>query len=513
MTTDVPTIPDAMNLASLRLRAAVVAASDDYFAEKENLLKSSEAVFLPLEYTDRGKWMDGWESRRKRTKDYDTAHDWAIVRLGVPGVIHAVGVDTAFFRGNFPSHCSLEGCAARTDALPDELAAPETEWVEILPRSELRGDAKNAFTITSPYAFSHVRLKIFPDGGVARLRVHGTAVPDYRRESPLHGEVDLAAAELGADVVVSSDMFFGERRNLIMPDRALNMGDGWETRRRRGPGSDWAIVALAARGTIERVLVDTHHFKGNFPDTCSIDVCDTPGATSAALVHATHPWRPLLAPVRLQADARHWFQSELATDGPVTHARLNVFPDGGVSRLRLYGNVGEADRKELGLRRLNTRLPSVAQRELLLCAGSRRWAEGVLKARPFASVTELYAAADRAWATTMEADWREAILTHPRIGDTSPQSEAGVASAWSRQEQAHAAAGARESKAALAEMNRSYEERFGIRYIVCATGKSADELVRIAEERLGNDAATELRVVAEELHKITRLRLDKVLQP
>jgi allantoicase len=515
MTTDVHTAAFDMNLASLRLRAAVVAASDDYFAEKENLLKSSEPVFLPLEYTDRGKWMDGWESRRKRSLDYERAHDWAIVRLGVPGVIRAIGVDTAFFRGNFPSHCSLEGCAAPTDARPDELAAPETEWVEILPKSALRGDAKNAFTIDSPYAFSHVRLNIFPDGGVARLRVHGNAVPDYRRQAQLHGEVDLAAADLGADVVVCSDMFFGERRNLIMPDRALNMGDGWETRRRRGPGSDWAIVSLAARGSIERVLVDTHHFKGNFPDSCSIDVCDTPLATADALVSGTHPWRPLLAPVRLQADARHWFQSELSTDGPVTHARLNVFPDGGVSRLRLYGSVSEADRKELGLRRLNTRLPGVAERELVACAGSGRWAASVLAARPFGSVTQLYAAADRAWATTTEADWREAILTHPRIGESPARHDAGPTSAWSRQEQSHAvgdSAGS-ESKAALAEMNRRYEERFGMRYIVCATGKSADELVGIAEERLQNDPATELRVVAEELHKITRLRLGNILKP
>jgi allantoicase len=511
--TDIPMTPDGMNLASLRLRAAVVAASDDYFAEKENLLKSSEAVFLPLEYTDRGKWMDGWESRRKRTKDHDRAHDWAIVRLGVPGVIRAVQVDTAFFRGNFPSHCSLEGCAAPSDALPDELARPETEWVAILPKSPLKGDAKNSFATLSPYAFSHVRLNIFPDGGVARLRILGEAVPDYRRQAPLRGEVDLAAADLGADVVVCSDMFFGERRNLIMPDRALNMGDGWETRRRRGPGSDWAIVQLAGRGSIERVLVDTHHFKGNFPDTCSIDVCDTKGATEAALRSTAHPWRPLLAPVRLQADARHWFESELVKDGPVTHARLNVFPDGGVSRLRLYGNVGDADRKELGLRRFNTRLPSVAERELLACAGSRTWAEAVLAARPFGSIAELYSAADKAWAVTTETDWREAILSHPRIGDSPPKHEAGPSSAWSRQEQSHAAAGASESLAALAEMNRAYEERFGVRYIVCATGKSADELVRIAEERLLNDPATELRIVAGELHKITRLRLDKVLEP
>jgi allantoicase len=505
MTTDAPLSFDEMNLASLRLRAAIVAASDDYFAEKDNLLKPSEAVFLPEEYTDRGKWMDGWESRRKRTP----GHDWALVRLGVPGVVHGVCIDTAFFRGNFPSHASLEGCAAPSDASEAVLRSSDTEWVEILPKSALRGDSKNLFKIESPFAFSHVRLNIFPDGGVARLRVHGSAVPDFHRLGHLHGEADLASAELGADVILASDMFFGERRNLIMPDRALNMGDGWETRRRRGPGSDWAILALAARGTVERVLVDTHHFKGNFPDTCSIDVCDARGATAASLARSDL-WRPLLAPTRLQADTRHWFEAELTPAGPVTHARLNVFPDGGVSRLRLYGSVTGIDRKDLGLRRLNTRLGSVAEEQLFACAGSRTWARAMADRRPFASLDALYDAARLAWSTTTESDWREAILTHPRIGETPSQHASS--SAWSRQEQARALE-ATDAKAALAEMNRAYEARFGMRYIVCASGKSAAELVSLAEARLANDPGKELRVVGDELYKITRLRLDKLLEP
>jgi len=495
-----------MNLASRRLRAAVLAASDDYFAEKDNLLTPTEAVFLPDEYTDRGKWMDGWESRRKRAP----GHDWAVVRLGVPGVIRSVVVDTAFFRGNFPSHCSIEGCAAPSDALLPEILSADTEWVEIVQKSPLQGDAKNPFTVGSRFAFSHLRLNIFPDGGVARLRVYGEAVPDFHRLGHLAGEVDLAAAELGADVVVSSDMFFGERRNLIMPDRALNMGDGWETRRRRSPGSDWAIVALAARGSIHRALVDTHHFKGNFPDTCSIDVSDTPGATAEALASPIHPWRPWLPPARLQADSRHWFEAE--GGGPVTHARLNVFPDGGVSRLRLYGRVEGADRKVLGLRRVNTRLPSVVTRDLLLCAGSQRWASAMGERSPFASLAALSDAADEEWSRTGPADWREAMLTHPRIGESPPRHAGGTSSVWSRQEQARAVEST-ESRESLLEMNRKYEERFGWRYIVCASGKQADELVRIAEARLGNDPDAELRVVGSELYKITRLRLDKLLEP
>jgi allantoicase len=290
------------------------------------------------------------------------------------------------------------------------------------------------------------------------------------------------------------------------------MGDGWETRRRRGPGSDWAILSLAARGTLRRVLVDTHHFKGNFPDTCSIDVCDTPGASAEALAKSDHPWRPLLARTPLQADARHWFERELTPQGPVTHARLNVFPDGGVSRLRLYGEVTGADRKEIGLRRLNARLPRASEDDFHACAGTRAWAAAMTMRRPFASLDALYRAADDAWAETTEVEWREAILTHPRIGDSPAAHATGVASTWSRGEQSRALEGA-DARAALADMNRAYEARFGMRYIVCASGKSAEELVKIAESRLANDPARELRVVGEELHKITRLRLEKLLEP
>jgi allantoicase len=472
-------------------------------------------VFLPHEYTDRGKWMDGWESRRKRIPEGDTtAHDWAIVRLGVPGVLRGVVVDTAFFRGNFPSHCSLEGCAAPTDARLEDLLSPATEWVEILPRSPLEGDSKNRFAIGSPFAFTHVRLRIFPDGGVARLRLFGDAVPDWRRIGHARGELDLAGADHGAHVLACSDMFFGERRNLIMPDRALNMGDGWETKRRRGPGSDWAIVRLAARGAIGRVVVDTHHFKGNFPDTCSIEACDAPpGATVEELGKAG--WRELLPRTKLQADTRHGFESELSALGPVTHVRLNVFPDGGVSRFRVYGTLDAEARRALGLRRLDTLPPPAAERELRACCASTKWIAGVLARRPFGSATALFEAADAVWSTTGESDWREAFAGHPRIGETPARTSAhgATASAWSSEEQSGTRTATDETRAALAEINRAYEERYGFRYIVCATGRGADEMLAIARSRMQSDPSTELRTAAAELHKITRLRLEKLLEP
>src|SRR4051794_9397760 len=323
---------DFLDLASERLGGSVLYATDDYFAEKENLLRPAKAVWKEHEYTDRGKWMDGWESRRKRTP----GHDFAIVRLGLRGVVRGVVVDTAFFRGNYPSHCSIEGCHARPESDVDSLLA--ANWTEILPKSELKGDSENLFAIDSPYAFTHLRLHIYPDGGVARLRVHGEVAPDWRREGGLSIETDLAAVGHGGDVLACSDMFFGPKHNLIMPGRAANMSDGWETRRRRGPGHDWVDVRLACEGVVRRIEIDTAHFKGNYPDTCSIE------ANGAELLPRT----------KLQADTRHVFVDELRDAGPVSQLRLNVYPDGGVSRLRVHGTATEAGRAEMVTRRVNT---------------------------------------------------------------------------------------------------------------------------------------------------------------
>ncbi len=265
---------DFLDLASSRLGGAVIASSDDFFAEKENLLLPHAAVWKEHAYTDRGKWMDGWESRRKRTPGYTSGagtewNDWAVVRLGVPGVLRGAVVDTSFFRGNFPESCAIEGTGAAIDAPLDVLLDEKTEWVTALPRTTLEGNAQNRFSIDCPFAFSHVRLRIFPDGGVARLRLHGEPIPDWRRIGHARGDFDVAAAEHGGDVLLASDLFCGERRNLVMPGRAVNMSDGWETRRRRGPGSDWAIVRLAAPAAVARIEIDTNHFKETSPTRAS----------------------------------------------------------------------------------------------------------------------------------------------------------------------------------------------------------------------------------------------------
>src|SRR5262249_36016138 len=263
-----------------------------------------------------------------------------------------------------------------------------------------------------------------------------------------------AAVEHGGEVLGCSDMFFGPKHNLIMPGRAANMSDGWETRRRRGPGNDWVDVRLACEGVVRRVEIDTAHFKGNYPDTCSID--------------------PLLPRTKLQPDTRHVFLEELINAGPITQLRLNVYPDGGVSRLRVFGTATENGRASVVTRRVNTLLDDA---ELRRVCGSRQWVRRMMDARPLADV---FTAADEIWASVERDDVLEAFAAHPRIGERK-------GSAWSASEQSGTAAAAADTMRALAEANAEYERRFGHIYIVCATGKSAEEMLQLAQQRLSND--------------------------
>jgi allantoicase len=321
---------DLIDLASERLGGAALIANDEFFAARDNLVKPGAAVWREGAYTEHGKWMDGWETRRRRTP----GHDWCIIRLGRAGIIRGVVIDTSYFTGNYPESCSLDACAV--DGVPDpaRLAGDDAEWTEILPRSAVRGDARNRFAIDDARRFTHVRLNIHPDGGVARLRVHGVVAPDWSRIARAGVELDLAAMEYGGYVVSCSDMFYGNRQNLILPGAALGMHDGWETKRRRGEGHDWAIVRLARPGAIHRAIVDTSFFKGNAPGACSLEACTVP---DGALPGDDAGWRPLLARSPLQPHTVHEFVDELVDVGPVTHVRLNIHPDGGVARLRLFG--------------------------------------------------------------------------------------------------------------------------------------------------------------------------------
>ena len=480
-----------IDLAGERLGGAVLWANDEFFAEKDQLLKPEAPLFVPGKYTDRGKWMDGWETRRRRTP----GHDWCIVRLGVPGLIRGVVVDTAHFKGNFPESCSLEACTASAETSLDDLE--KAGWLEIMPKTKLQGDARNAFAIERAWRATHVRFRIFPDGGVARLRLYGDVIADPRwhGRSGLEQEVDLACAEHGGVVVAASDTFFGPRHALVMPGRAVDMGDGWETRRTRRDGPEWVVVKLAAQGSLRRIEIDTWRFKGNAPESAELSVGSSPDG----------PWQEVLARTKLLPHTRHVFHHELAEHASAQFARLSIWPDGGVSRLRLWGVVSRAGREAWGIARLNALAPGDAQAEMLACCASTEWARRVVDERPFRDRADLETAAVRAAEALSERDWLEAFAAHPRIG------ESAQARSWSALEQASMGDAARVTRDALAEANRAYEAKFGFTYIVCATGKSGEEMLAIARERLGSDRSRELLQAAAEQRKITELRLEKLV--
>jgi allantoicase len=333
--TDPLALPD---LASRLLGGGVVWANDELFAAADNLVTAAPPSFEARTFGPKGQVYDGWETRRRRDRAAGTdPYDEAVVRLGAAGVVRAVVVDTAFFTGNFPPYASVEGCGM--EGHPDPGALAGAQWETLVPRSPLRGDAANVFAVNVPRRMTHVRLRIYPDGGVARLRVHGEVVPDPRFLVGGEG-LDLAALEHGAAVVDCSDMFYGAPSNLIAPGLAGSMGEGWETRRRRDDGNDFVVVRLAAPGVVSLAELDTTHFKGNAPAAASLRGAYSPGGDA--------DWFDLLPRVALRPDTRHRFRVPPA--GAVTHVRLDVYPDGGMARLRLHGLITADGLAELGRR-------------------------------------------------------------------------------------------------------------------------------------------------------------------
>jgi allantoicase len=302
-----------VDLASARLGGVALIANDEFFAEKENLLKPGRGIFIPDKFTESGKWMDGWETRRRRTP----GNDWCVIQLGLRGIIRKIDIDTNHFLGNHPPFTSVDAISEPNKFPTEAAAAEKLSWSEILAKSPLNP------------GWTHVRLNIFPDGGVARLRVYGIVVPDWSKVKG--GEpIDLAAIENGGVALACSDMFFSSMNNLIMPGRAENMGDGWETKRRRGPGHDWIIMKLGRPGSVQKIEIDTNHFKGNYPDMGSIEGCTAPEASINDLTTDAIKWLEVLPKTKLQADTRHFFERELSSIDNCTHIRLNIYPDGGV---------------------------------------------------------------------------------------------------------------------------------------------------------------------------------------
>ncbi|WP_371359958.1 allantoicase [Streptomyces sp. TP-A0875] len=322
------------NLADRRLGAGAVAANDEFFAQRENLLVPERAEFDPTAFGHKGKVMDGWETRRRRGPAAGTPwpgeddHDWALIRLGAPGVIRGIVVDTAHFRGNYPQSVSVEATTVHGSPSPEELLADDVKWTTLVPRTPVGGHAANGFPVDTEQRFTHVRLKQHPDGGIARLRVHGEVVPDPEWLAA-RGAFDVVALENGGQVEDASDRFYSPATNTIQPGRSRKMDDGWETRRRRDRGHDWIRYRLAERSRFRAVEIDTAYLVGNAGGWAALSVRDGEDGE----------WREVLPRTRLQPDTNHRFV--LPEDAVGTHARVDVFPDGGISRLRLFGSLTE----------------------------------------------------------------------------------------------------------------------------------------------------------------------------
>ena len=316
-----------VNLASPKMGTKILAFSDDFFGEVTRMLNDKDPIFIEDKYDNHGKWMDGWESKRRR----DGGNDWAILKLGSAGIISKIEIDTSYFTGNFPPFFSLEGIYSETEPNKD------TNWKSLIAKTNLVGDCKNNFELNLKEKFNFVRLQIFPDGGVARIRLFGEVKYNWDR---FNNEeiIELSSLKLGGSILAYNNAHYGDVSALLSEGRGKTMGDGWETRRRREPGNDWIIIKLAQKGIIEKIEIDTAHFKGNYPDRASIQAISIDkNITTKDLIQSSENWDVILDETKLTADNIHEYEINSNSKAEATHIRLNIYPDGGVSRLRIFG--------------------------------------------------------------------------------------------------------------------------------------------------------------------------------
>ena len=319
-----------VNLASPKMGTKILNVSDDFFGAAIRMLNDKEPVFIEDKFDEHGKWMDGWESKRRR----DGGNDWVIIKLGSPGVISTIEVDTSYFTGNFPPFFSLEGCYS------SEIPNDDDDWILLKTKTSLIGDKKNNFDIKSNKTLNYIRLQIFPDGGVARLRLFGEVKYDWGKFKN-NELIELSSLNLGGSIVAFNNAHYGDVSALLSEGRGKTMGDGWETRRRREPGNDWIIIKLAKKAMIKEIEIDTAHFKGNFPDKASIQAASVSEVVSSNenIIKDSEKWDLILDQTKLKADNVHKFSLDLNPQKEATHIRLNIYPDGGVSRLRIFGII------------------------------------------------------------------------------------------------------------------------------------------------------------------------------
>ena len=314
-----------IDLAQPRLGTKVIYKTDDFFASANRIISPTEPVFKVGVFDKHGKWMDGWESRRKRTE----GHDFIIIKLGKPGTIKKVDVDTSHFNGNQPAMVSIEGTNSNSNKIN------QLKWQPLLSKKKTKANSHHYFTVNSNKVFTHIKFNIFPDGGVARLRLYGSIAKSNKLKNK---KINLASLLDGSSVIACNNEHFGKAENILAPGKAKNMGDGWETRRRRGKGFDWLILNSLNGKEIDKIEISTHHFKGNFPSHCSLQAAYLPNSkNSKQIVKSSNNWKYLLKDAKLSANKVHVFKNNLMKKDKINFIKINIFPDGGISRFRIYG--------------------------------------------------------------------------------------------------------------------------------------------------------------------------------
>jgi allantoicase len=314
-----------IDLAQPRLGTKVIYKTDDFFASANRIINPTEPVFKVGVFDKHGKWMDGWESRRKRT----AGHDYIIIKLGKPGTIKKVDVDTSHFNGNQPAMISIEGANSNSNKIN------QLNWQPLLSKKKTKANSHHYFTVNSNKVFTHIKFNIFPDGGVARLRLYGSIAKSSKLKNK---KINLASLLDGSSVIACNNEHFGKAENILAPGKAKNMGDGWETRRRRGKGFDWLILNSLDGKEIDKIEISTHHFKGNFPSHCSLQAAYLPNSkNSKQIVKSSNTWKYLLKDAKLSANKVHVFKNNLMKKDKINFIKINIFPDGGISRFRIYG--------------------------------------------------------------------------------------------------------------------------------------------------------------------------------
>ena len=317
-----------IDLAQSRLGSKIVFKTNEFFAPAKRIINPWPPVFKEGVFDKHGKWMDGWETRRKRGK----GHDYLILKLGRPGRISKVDIDTSYFSGNQPTKISLQACFNKKK-LPNK----NSKWTTILKKKPTKANSHHFFNIKNKSIFTHIKLNIFPDGGVARIRIYGS----MKILKNFTGKVlNLTSVLNGATPIACNNEHFGRAENILATGMGKNMGDGWETRRSRGKNFDWLIIKCATAGKINKIQIDTHHFKGNYPDKCSIQAAlIDKKISSRAIVNNSKKWKLLLNKVKLHAHQKHNFKNNLMKDKKVNYIKINIFPDGGISRIRVFGKT------------------------------------------------------------------------------------------------------------------------------------------------------------------------------